>query len=85
MVREEERINTRFKKEAILLSPLFILKNMQCPQNKVNHKQHDHRKTTVPEEAHDKVKDFDNNVKEKAEDHEHDHQTNDDPNPCAET
>jgi hypothetical protein len=85
VVREEERISTRFKKEAISLSPLFVLKNMDCPQNKVNHKQHDHRNTTVPKETHDKVKDANNNVKKKTKNHEHDHQANDDPNPRAET
>jgi hypothetical protein len=38
----------------------------------------------MPEEAQNEVKDFYNNVKEKTEDHEHDHQTKDDPNPRAE-
>ena len=85
MVREEERVNPRFNKEAINLSPLFILKNVQSPQNKVNYQQHNDSDATMPKETQDEVKDFYNNVKEKAEDNEHDHQTNDDPNPCAET
>jgi len=63
----------QIQKEAISLSPLFILKNMVCPQNKVNYQEHDHSDATMPEEAHHKVKDTHYDVKEKAEDHEHDH------------
>jgi len=84
VVREEERVSTRFKKEAISLSPLFCLKDMQCAKNKVNYQQRDDGDTSMPEEAQDKVKDFYNDVKEKAEDHKHDYQANDDLNPCAE-
>jgi hypothetical protein len=39
----------------------------------------------MPKETHDKVKDANNNVKGKTENHEYDHQANDDPNPRAET
>jgi len=35
----------------------------------------------MPKEARKKVKDTHNNMKEKSQDHEYDHQTNGDPNP----
>jgi len=81
VVWEEERIIPRFKKEAISISPLFCLKDVQCAKNKVNCQQHDDGDASMPEETHHKVKDAHDNVKEKAKDHEHDHEGKDDPNP----
>ena len=54
---------------------------MQCAENKVDHQYHDQCDTTVPEETYDEVEDAHNDVKEKTEDHEDDHQADGDPNP----
>ena len=55
--------------EAISVSPLFFLKNMQCAQNEEERHKHDHNQTAVPEEISDEV----NDVEEEAEDNEQDH------------
>jgi len=52
-------------------------------EDKVDQQQYNCGDTTMPEEAHGKVNNAYHDVKEKAKDHEQDHQRKDDPKPCT--
>jgi hypothetical protein len=54
---------------------------MNRTKNKVDYKQHNEGKTTVPEEADNEVKDSRNDMREKPKDHKQDHQAGNDPYP----
>jgi len=63
------------------MSPLSFLKYSKSTENIINHQKYNGSDTSMPEEAHQKVKYPHNDMEEKAQDDEYDHQSSEGPYP----
>ena len=81
MGRETNKNKFNERKEATLYVASIFLNYPEGPENIIDHQKYNGSDTSMPEEVHYKVKYPHNNMEEKAQDDEYDHQSGDGPYP----